>query len=149
MDAYLAKPIRPAELLDAITRATAGIAVRPIVAVDTDAFDRADVLARVEGDLELLGELAAMFRVETKRMISEITFALVTSNPRELQRVAHLLKSSAGSLGGTAVSRTAAAFETMGRENAFIGGAGLLKTLEGELFDLDRSLVELYARSAA
>jgi len=143
MDAYIAKPVRPDELLDAIHQLMLGVEhpVLPGVPIGS-AFDHADVLARVEGDLVLLAELADLFRGESTRMLTEIRRSVDESDAIALRGVAHSLKGSASSLGGRAVADIALALETMGREGNLGGANAQVLILERELTSLDAALAQ-------
>jgi HPt (histidine-containing phosphotransfer) domain-containing protein len=143
MDAYLSKPVHPVTLLDAIDKATGKVQPPITVAAEGSRFDRAGVLGRVEGDRDLLGEIVTLFESESRRMVSEMTLALSTGDSAGLQRIAHTLKGSASSLGGTSVARAASVLEGMGRDNLLTGGAACVATLEQELNRLDGDLLEL------
>jgi len=143
MDAYLAKPVRPAELLDAIDQLVRGVEEPVLLGVPIGgAFDHADVLARVEGDLLLLAELADLFRGESMRMLSEIRRSVNDSDAVALRGVAHSLKGSASSLGGRAVAEIALVLENMGREGNLSGANAQVLMLERELTSLDAALAE-------
>lgn len=144
MDAYISKPVRPEELLDAIDQLVRGVPEPVLHALPAEpAFDRVDVLARVEGDLGLLAELAELFRGESVRMLSEIRRCVDASDPLALQGVAHSLKGSASSLGGRAVAEVALALEMMGREQNLEGAADKVIILERELTRLDAELAQV------
>ena len=143
MDAYLSKPVHPTELLNAIDLVTRDVTPAVVPVADTAVLDRADLLARVEGDMGLLGELVTVFHQESGRMLTELHQAINVSDATGLQRVAHSLKGSASSLGGSAVARTALALESMGRDNMLSGGSILLTRLEGEVLCLEQGLMEL------
>jgi PAS domain S-box-containing protein len=152
MDAYLSKPVQPADLLAAIDKATqhAPTTVEvAVVPVDDSVFDRVGVLARVENDLGLLGELVTMFQSESRRMRIEIRRTLDVQDGKGLQRLAHTLKGSASSLGGTGVARAALVLEVMGRDNIMTDGTRHLETLDREIVHLERELVELSGNRAA
>jgi response regulator RpfG family c-di-GMP phosphodiesterase len=143
MDAYLSKPVHPVTLLDAIDHATRNLPPRVTVAAEGSSFDGAGVLGRVEGDLDLLGEIVTLFESESRRMVSEMKLALSAGDSGELQRIAHTLKGSASSLGGTGVARAASVLEVMGRDNLLTGSAMCIATLEQELNHLEGDLLEL------
>jgi PAS domain S-box-containing protein len=144
MDAYLGKPVRPAELLDAIDQLMRGVAQPILPGVQIGfAFDHADVLARVEGDLDVLAELADLFRGESTRMLGEIRRSVDVSDAVALRVVAHTLKGSASNLGGRAVAEIALALERMGREGNFHGAHDQVTILERELTSLDAELAQV------
>ena len=84
MDGYISKPIHPGDLTKAIQatlpafRTPAAVNVNPIHEAASDA----DLLARFEGDGELLKELAGIFLQECPRMSGEIREALRAGRPQ-------------------------------------------------------------------
>ncbi len=128
MDAYLAKPLRAAELLHTIE------------ALVHPAVDRAQLLLRVEGDHELLAELVELFRTEAPRLLTEIRRSLGTNDGAGVQAAAHALRGAAGNFGGQAVCEAALALEVMGRDGALTDGSPRLSELEGEVDRLQRAL---------
>ncbi|MGC8834997.1 MAG: Hpt domain-containing protein, partial [Armatimonadota bacterium] len=100
MDGYVPKPIRSEELFDAINQVLAGPQVSSLqapAAGDTmEVFNRAAALERLEGDEELLVELATIFLQESPRQMKQIREALDRSDWEALARAAHTLKGSVG-----------------------------------------------------
>jgi two-component system sensor histidine kinase/response regulator len=138
MDAYLSKPLRAPELVATIEQLAnppdrAGTPAQP-------AFDQAEALNRVEGDRELLAELVEIFRSESPRMMDDIRLAFRAGDPTRLERAAHALRGSVGSLGARAVGHSASLLETLGRSGSLAGGDALLATLERDADDLERAL---------
>jgi PAS domain S-box-containing protein len=143
MDAYLPKPLRAHELMATIEQ----LANPPdrIDAPAETAFDLADALSRVEGDRELLAELVDIFRSESPRMMDDIRLAFRAGDPTRLERAAHALRGSVGSLGARAVGQSAAQLEALGRSGSVTNGEALLATLERDLDDLEHALQAFHA----
>jgi two-component system sensor histidine kinase/response regulator len=148
MNAYLSKPVHPVTLLDAIDHATRDVPARVTATGEGSGFDGADVLGRVEGDLDLLSEIVTLFESESRRMVAEMKLALTSGDSGGLRRIAHTLKGSASSLGGTGVARAAAVLERMGRDKLLTGGEACLATLERELVRLEALLLDLCGSGA-
>jgi CheY-like chemotaxis protein len=90
MDAYLAKPIRTAELISTMEQlAGVGPTEAPAPERDDRVFNPDDVLARVEGDHDLLAELVEIFRAEWPERLSDVRRALAAGDARALERAAH------------------------------------------------------------
>jgi CheY-like chemotaxis protein/HPt (histidine-containing phosphotransfer) domain-containing protein len=155
MDGYLAKPIRSADLLDVIdrlagaTEAPAVAAPVPPPAASTPArppagsFDPEDVLARVEGNRDLLAELVAIFRDERPRLFANLRHSVEIGDARGVQEAAHAIKGTVGNFGARAASEAARALEVMGRDGVLTeAGAGVAR-LEREVDQLDRDLVRM------
>ena len=62
-------------------------------------LDRANALARVGGDLDLLKEIAALFLDEYPRELDEIRTALASGDAHTLERSAHGLKGAVANFG--------------------------------------------------
>jgi CheY-like chemotaxis protein/HPt (histidine-containing phosphotransfer) domain-containing protein len=114
MDGYVAKPIRAAELYQAIAELLpeAQTADVPTAAV----LDRSEAMKHTNGDAELLRELTAVFLQDCPRMTEEIRTSLQAGDALKLQRAAHSLKGSVGILGGVAAFEAALRLETMARQ---------------------------------
>jgi CheY-like chemotaxis protein len=139
MDAYLSKPLRAPELVATIEQ-LANPPDRDGAPAAETAFDLVDALKRVEGDRELLAELVEIFRSESPRMMDDIRLAFRAGDPTRLERAAHALRGSVGSLGARAVGQSASQLETLGRSGSLAGGDALLATLERDVDELERVL---------
>jgi PAS domain S-box-containing protein len=144
MDAYLAKPVHAGELLETIerlVRETPPEAPPPAPVHAT--FDRAGVLERLEGDHELLAELAGLFLGQADRMLGEVRRQVEARDAAGVQRSAHALKGSAGSIGGVAVATAAHALETLGRDQQLDGAEARLAELTTEMARLTGELARV------
>jgi CheY-like chemotaxis protein len=156
MDAYLSKPINVAEmfaLIDSLSRpatvspstesteSDGGIAVAapPLESV----LDLDELLERVEGDRELLRELAAMFRDESPRLLSAVRRCAENRDARGLEEAAHSLKGACANLSARPTAAAALALETSGRSSSFDGVMTLVADLEMESSRLDQALLDL------
>jgi HPt (histidine-containing phosphotransfer) domain-containing protein len=82
------------------------------------------------GDEDLLREVSEMFPEESRRTLADIRSAIETGDARRLTRGAHLLKSTAGLFGASALVEAAFEMERLG-DDAQLGSAGLrLEALE-------------------
>ncbi len=82
-------------------------------------------------------------------MLAGMHDALNAKDADGLKRIAHTLKGSASSLGGTEVARIALELEAMGRGNYLVGADDLLGTLDHALTRLERELLALSGSGAA
>ncbi len=57
-------------------------------------MDRAAVLERVEGDVELLRQLVELFREDSARHLRDLRAALERGDAKAIERSAHALKGS-------------------------------------------------------
>jgi two-component system, sensor histidine kinase and response regulator len=120
-DDYLTKPVRTAELLEALDQLAPG-KTRPAAAhaaagnpADAKAIDVKAALERVEGDRSLLGELAEMFKADCKKALQEMDEAITAGDLKRLERLAHTLKGSSASLSARPLSEAAAEMEQQAR----------------------------------
>jgi HPt (histidine-containing phosphotransfer) domain-containing protein len=112
------------------------------VAVDAS-FDRAGVLTRIDGDLSLLGDLVALYRSESPRLIAELRRSLEASDARGVEMVAHTLRGSVWSLGGILAAQIAVELEARARERKLDGLGEDVTALEAEMGKLEGALVRL------
>ncbi len=150
MDAYLAKPVRPHELLAVLDHLMGFAAAPEPMAVHKEpAFDAADVLARVEGDRSLLAELVAIFLEESPIRLGEIRRCLASGDAKGVERAAHTLRGSVGSLGARAAAQAALALEIKGRDGALAGAEAEFAELEREMGRLEVDLTQFSSGQAA
>jgi PAS domain S-box-containing protein len=118
MDAYVAKPIQPGELAEAINRLVFAAPTNTGAPAEPDPgapVNRAAALERVGGDLDLLGELAGMFLEGCPQQLAELRAAIDRSDAAAVQRLAHDLKGAVGALGAGPAFEAALRLETMAR----------------------------------
>lgn len=101
----------------------------PIVDVD-------DLLRNVDGDAELLDELAATFAAEAPGWITALRASIAGGDAQATCRVAHGLRGAVGYLRAGALQEIAGALESMGREARLDGAAETLGRLEAGLAEL-------------
>jgi two-component system sensor histidine kinase RpfC len=159
---FVAKPIRPATLLEAIERhlpAADGPLVhvsathaasepRPVLTVVQPAAIDERVLAdldRLSSDPTFIGRLLAGFRSDAERLVSEISEALATRNYEAVKDAAHALKGGAGSVGATHLTTIATRLEKANHETlrskAFEWTDDLHRAAAEALSILDRHVV--------
>jgi signal transduction histidine kinase/DNA-binding response OmpR family regulator len=115
MDAYVAKPIRPEELfeaIDACTRDSGTRSEQPKPAVE-DVLDRTAALAQMDGDAHLLAEMAGLLLQDCPRQLSAIRTAVANEDSKLVERTAHKLKGSLGIFGAKEGFEAALCLETM------------------------------------
>jgi HPt (histidine-containing phosphotransfer) domain-containing protein len=81
------------------------------------ALDKSIALAHVDGDSQLLCELASMFVQDYPRLIQEASSALLQGNHSTLERAAHTLKGRLAFFGVLKLREEVSGLEAMGREN--------------------------------
>jgi two-component system, sensor histidine kinase and response regulator len=119
MDGYISKPIQTKELFKLIAELTPeeveANAHPAASAPSAEVFDQAEALARVEGDRELLAELAELFAGEGPFLLTEIRQAITRGESASLARAAHTLKGSVGNFGAQQAQALAMQLEQLGR----------------------------------
>jgi HPt (histidine-containing phosphotransfer) domain-containing protein len=103
-------------------------------------FNHEAALERVGGDKELLKEVAELYLGEYPLLLSEIGSAISHRDPDLLQRAAHTLKGSLGTLGADRAHQLARQLEAMGRTGSFQGCETAYEGLKTALEALHRDL---------
>ncbi|HBY62433.1 MAG TPA: hypothetical protein DEH78_21635 [Solibacterales bacterium] len=143
MDGYLTKPIESQELLR-VMQQVVGRTTTPGPASETvRLIDRDVALERVDGDEELLQEVARLFLQEYPQLVDRVRAAISGGNASELEHAAHSLKGSVSNFGAARVVAAAFALERLGRSGATEGGEQLLQVLEESLHPLHLELMQL------
>ena len=107
------------------------------------AFDRAQALAGVDDDLELLRELVELFLEDCPAMLEEVGQAVAAGDTEALYRSAHTLKGSVGVIAAPVVSELAFQLEQMGRSGDLSTSAGSFAALDAEVARLVAELEAL------
>lgn len=82
-------------------------------------FDHRAALERVEGDSDLLREMATVFLENCDAMLDNVRRAAASRDARSLERAAHALKGCLANLSADEAWQAAALVEKLGRENVF------------------------------
>jgi HPt (histidine-containing phosphotransfer) domain-containing protein len=149
MTGYVTKPIDLIALLGAVDQALAGRragqrGAEP--AGEWPLIDRA-TLDELRGAVEpgRLPQLIAVFVEETEARLAELEAARAAGDIAAIGRLAHLLKSAAGTFGATALARAATLLEETCRE----GRAERADQLAAELLALGRRSLDAIAEPAS
>ena len=149
MDGYLAKPVNAAEmfaLIESLSAATIGAVPRSVPNVSSNAqppLDVKEALARIEGDRDLLRELAVMFRDESPRLLTEIKRCAELRDAEGLAASAHSLKGACVSLSAKPAANAALVLEMLGQASRFDDVMTRVAELEHESSRLDDALLSL------
>jgi PAS domain S-box-containing protein len=145
MDHYISKPIHGKDLIAAITQVMAAhnpgwfapafllpppappSTLLPVI------FDEATAMRRVEGDRELLQDIAATFLADSRQLLQELRQAVIAANPTTIMHTAHTLKGAAATLGAMAVAAVAKQLEEFGQSGDFVQAESALLALETEM----------------
>jgi HPt (histidine-containing phosphotransfer) domain-containing protein len=101
--------------------------------IENDIFNRNEALFRVDGDMELLRELAGLFLENCPAQLAGIQVAIAQNDSRSLERAAHDIKSSVGVFCAKLAFEAALKLEIMGRKNDLAGVKEVYTTLEKEI----------------
>jgi len=156
MDDYVAKPVDPRLLRAAIARAVieddhrwAAHGLEKTADPDhappcgRDVLDLSAALQRVDGDVDLLREVADIASTDCPLQMARITRALADGDIEALAGGAHALKGAVGSMGGTSAFAAALAVETSARQGDLSEAREACKALDIEIERLVPVLVEL------
>jgi HPt (histidine-containing phosphotransfer) domain-containing protein len=147
MDDYVAKPIRPDALAEALRR------VRPVgrdevpPAADADgrldgaALDGAalESLRELGGD-DFLAEVIDTFLADVGTLLATLRRALDEGDAAEVRRMAHSLKSNGATLGATEFAELCRALEQQAKDGHLEDAPGLVARIEEERRSLDQAL---------
>ncbi|HEV2205393.1 MAG TPA: PAS domain S-box protein [Candidatus Acidoferrales bacterium] len=127
-DDYITKPLHASDLVTALerTRNGKGDAMRREVAAESAAARREEqasagsidwtaALEHMDGDRELLDEVARLFADEWPKTKAELDAALECADFKRSERLAHGLKGAAANLGAKALSESAFVLEKLAR----------------------------------
>jgi HPt (histidine-containing phosphotransfer) domain-containing protein len=107
------------------------------------AFDREAALAAVDGDLELMAELAELFLSDAPGLVEEIRCSVRQGDAQALRRSAHTLKGAASNFRAQATVQAALRLECMGRDQDLADAEQALERLLHELDYLNPQLTKL------
>jgi CheY-like chemotaxis protein/HPt (histidine-containing phosphotransfer) domain-containing protein len=141
MDGYVSKPIRPDTLISELARLVpdparqgaepnTALAVAPTNGHPGGALDRSALLDRVEGDMELLGDIIELFKEDSARQIAAIRDAIDKKQPDLLRRAAHTLKGTCGNLGAPEAAAIALELEKLAASGDLSRAHESLRSLE-------------------
>jgi HPt (histidine-containing phosphotransfer) domain-containing protein len=152
MDGYISKPIQARQLWEVMAlilennpakEDARGGHVMGLV------LDRAAILARVEGDEELLKEIIELFREDCPRLLQEIREAITQRDAKRLYQAAHTLKGSISNFGNSRSSEAALELETLGRAGDLTQAAAVCKVLQESLAEFLPALSQLLPEPAS
>jgi CheY-like chemotaxis protein len=148
MDEYVAKPIDTDELFAVVETVVARQAGRSSAegedrTAPDEVLDRDDLMARLDGCHELVGELVDLFRSESHRVMHEIRRAIDERDPEQLMRTAHCLKGAVANLSSRTAFDAALRMEQIGRASEFELAEDARRALEHEIDRLQAALASL------
>jgi HPt (histidine-containing phosphotransfer) domain-containing protein len=108
-----------------------------------------EALARVDGDRQLLGELAALFLDTYPSLLTTLEAALAHGDAKAVQHAAHTLKGAVGNFGAQSAFAAALALEQLGRQGNLSGSDIAFACLRDELARLQPALAALVTSAEA
>jgi CheY-like chemotaxis protein len=150
MNGYVSKPIRVADVEEAVTQAMAAKKLSDAGSTAEDRIvDEAAILAGMDGNRKLLRDLTRIFLADCPKQLAEIKVAIQMRDAERLRRAAHGLKGSVGNFAAKRAFETAGQLETMGKNGNLNAAQGACAALESELSRLTRELKKLTMNSSA
>ena len=151
MDAYLSKPLHAEELVRVVERqagaaasgrkASASTAHR--AGGDGKTVDEAVALQHVNGDRQLLRELATLFLADYPITLAKLRRAVRNNDAAATRAAAHALKGSVAIFGAHEATASASTLQRMGESGELAGAAAALAQLEAALASLHGELAVL------
>jgi len=152
MDDYVSKPIHAKDLFAVIDRLTANAstpappperAAPPPEEPQNGALDKDEVLARVDGDMELLRELHGIFVAEYPKLLSRVREAMTERNGDALGKAAHTIKGMLANLGAKSAAEAALRLEKMRAGDDLSRADEAYAVLEKEIERFSRALAAM------
>ena len=142
MDEYLTKPIRAEALISHVERFAMSTNPSPSHK-PAPAFNLHEALQRVDGDRDLLAEIAGIFLSDAPGMLADVVAAVAAGNAAEVSRTAHRLKGSILTFGAPDAAAAALSLEKNGREGELTTAQASVKRLAAEVERLRGELESL------
>jgi PAS domain S-box-containing protein len=138
MNDYVAKPIRPQELVAAIRRTPSRAGLEPSVdgdgarpAVDAAVLDR--LAESMGGDDAFVAELIEQFVTDSPALVAAARKGLKAGDAEEVRRAAHTLKSNAATFGANELADRSRSLEMAARAGELDDGQASLDAVAEEL----------------
>jgi signal transduction histidine kinase/CheY-like chemotaxis protein/HPt (histidine-containing phosphotransfer) domain-containing protein len=142
MDAYLAKPARPAEIIATVAHLVPAKVVMAqeqldqqessVPADETPVFDRDELLQRLGGREEMLGRFLDMFNTNVADYLKALQASVERGDCNQIRIHAHTIKGAAANIAARRVCETASAMESHAREGREMEASGLFPTLAAD-----------------
>lgn len=127
--------------IPALTESSACAAVRE----ETDIFDPAEAMDRACDDLDLMTELAEMFRENQHKLLASLNEGVAAGCAQQVKEAAHSLKGSIGTFSTRRPFRLAGELETCGKQNRLEAAPELLDSLTAALHELNQAVTTFLA----
>jgi PAS domain S-box-containing protein len=147
MDAYISKPIKAGELFETIEKLARTVKRRSpwsaAVGPEYDVMDWSAAVRHLEGDVELLKEMAEVFLEQSSDLLHKMREAASSGDGGTLERAAHTLKGSVSNFAAKRAFNAAHRLEQIGRSGELSEAANAVAVLEQEIENLKPALTAL------
>ena len=139
MNHYLAKPVEPDQLRDALSHCL--VAAAPSAPfLDPASFDESGLVRRLMGNRTLAGKIVAGFLTDVPAKIHSLKAAIQSSDAPAIRLHAHAIKGASANVSADSLRALAARIEHAGAANDLETGAALVPRLEREFEQLSAAL---------
>ncbi len=121
---------------------------QPASAAVEDVLDRAAALAQMDGDADLLAEMAGLLLQDYPSRLSSVRAAVAARDTKLIERSAHKLKGSLGIFGAKQAFDATLSLEMLGKGGDLTRADETLRVLEEALKRLTPALEDLAAHPA-
>lgn len=122
--------IKPQQLLEAIAKQVQVSApVKAKASGKKEAFDRSELMGRVDGDERLCDEILDLFMQDTPVQLEKLKRAMEGNDATQVEKQAHAIKGASANIGAHALRDAAFEMEMAGRR----GDLNPARTLENKL----------------
>jgi CheY-like chemotaxis protein/HPt (histidine-containing phosphotransfer) domain-containing protein len=156
MDGYVSKPVRKKDLFAAIENAMAASLPSAVAAervppvsgmnvsgINVSEINRGELLEQLDGDQELLEELAELFLQNSPKTMAALRKGVESAQPGQVEAAAHLLRGTLGHLTAKGAAAVAQELESAGHTGNLERAAPLFAALEQQVERVRKELSEL------
>jgi HPt (histidine-containing phosphotransfer) domain-containing protein len=111
---------------------------------NTDVFDSAALLERMEGDMELSKKMAIRFLESSQDLLTKIENSLISSDAEGCAINAHTLKGAAATMGGHHAKQACLRLEMIVRTGDVQAGRDLIAIVKREVNELENALRDFF-----
>jgi len=150
MDGYLIKPIRPASLLEMIERLRlAPVSPPEAMQARSPVMDHAALMARIDGDMDLLNEVAGLFLRDCGKLMTSARDAIARRDISRLAYVLHTLNGMFRNLSANAAQEIVSGLQAIDLGSDPARAEVECSVLEREVKSLEAELTSLTSKAAA
>ena len=149
MDGYVSKPLTADKLFETIERLFRNPNDVEVRVHSKKVMDVSLVLARLEGDMQLLKDMVGLFLEDYPRLLSEVQEAIAHGDSQALARAAHAVKGSVANFAARDAFDAALALETIGRDGDMARAEHTYAVMERKVKRLSSALASLLVEEAA